>query len=101
MTPSTQDLLALYRSQGLSPRDARIQALVRGVIGEENEKAANGLTYDDDRVRIAQVHARDDIILLSAQLRELLATSDAQVTLLRQIRWLLLALVIVFVLRSL
>lgn len=99
--PDSRELEALYRSQGYSERDARINAHVRAGQTEEAERAARGLDYEDTRVRIAQVHARDDVALLCLQTRELLSAGDVQLKLLRQIRWLLAGLLIIQILRLL
>lgn len=100
VAPSLSDRQDLLLSMGHSPRDARVNALVQDIIATETELEQRGGSYSDARVRIAQVHARDDVILLCAQMREVLRTGDEQVTLLRQIRWILVVLAAVMLLRA-
>ena len=100
MAPSQKDRQDLLLSMGHSPRDARITALVRSVVAAENEMEQRGDGYSEARARLAQVHAREDIVLLCAQMGEVLRTGDEQVKLLRQIRWILAVLAAVTLLRA-
>jgi hypothetical protein len=100
MTSSEADRLALRMTLGHSARNARIGALVDGVITDEAALAESGKDYAESRVRLAQVHGRDDIVLLCAQLGELLRDGDETRRVLRQIRWLMIVLCGLVALRS-
>lgn len=101
MTISQAERRALRMTLGHLPRDARIGALVDGVIANEAALAESGKDYAESRVRLAQVHGRDDIVLLCAQVYELLRDGDETRSLLRQIRWLMIVLCGLVALRSL
>jgi hypothetical protein len=75
--------------------------LVDTVRADEQAQIEQGVSYDEARVRLAQVHTREDIILLSAQLTELLTSSDAHLALLRQVRWLFVAVTVLLLWRVL
>jgi hypothetical protein len=93
MTPTVRDRYELLLVLGQSTRDARINSLVREIVASENEQESCGLDYSETRARIAQVHTREDIVLLCAQMREVLRAGDEYLTVMRQIRWLLAILV--------
>ena len=94
MTVSNADRVAAFKLAGLTDRDARINALVRSVIDDENVKEQRGEGYSDLRAGIATVHCRDDIVMLVAQGTEILRCADEQNRLLRHTRNLLVILVL-------
>lgn len=97
--PTMAERYELLRSMGKSEREARIQALVNDIRATEGTRIAAGEDYPDTRVRMATVHTRDDVVLLCAQLGEVLRVGDQQTALLRQVRWALVALVLLTLLR--
>jgi hypothetical protein len=77
MSTPANKLYKEFVEDGLSPRAARIRALVESVREDEQEKE-DLLTYSSERLKIATVHAREDICLIVAQNYEIIKLIETQ-----------------------
>jgi hypothetical protein len=84
---SVADTYRMGRDFGLNKNQARRQAIIDACRDDERRQIEMGITYDGDEVRQAVVHSRQDIVLLSCQLDEVIGEA-------RSIRRWLIALVI-------
>lgn len=69
MTSSLRKWYDTYIEAGLPREQAMRKAFADSTLEDDQQQANNGVTYDDELVRIAAVHTRQDVALLNLELQ--------------------------------